>query len=92
MSRTYRVRWARGAGKDLKEIIDFIAADSPSNAIAVLKRIKKPVSTLFTDPERGRIVPELRDLGIFLYREMIIPPWRIICELIFVRALSPGQR
>ena len=36
---------------------------------------------LFTFPERGRIVPELRDQGILQYRELIIPPWRILYRI-----------
>jgi hypothetical protein len=29
-------------------------------------------------PERGRIVPELREQGILQYRELVIPPGRIL--------------
>ncbi|MBU1570609.1 MAG: plasmid stabilization protein, partial [Proteobacteria bacterium] len=32
-------------------------------------------------PERGRVVPELQDQGIFQYRELIVKPWRSIYRI-----------
>ncbi|MBW1745015.1 MAG: type II toxin-antitoxin system RelE/ParE family toxin [Deltaproteobacteria bacterium] len=81
MNQTYEIIWAVVAENDLKEIIEYIATDSPANALKVLKRIKQKASSLYTLPERGRIVPELQDQGILLYRELIIPPWRIIYRI-----------
>ena len=78
MSQTYEIIWADVAENDLKEIIEYIAIDSPANALKILKKIKQKASDLYTLPERGRIVPELQDQGIFIYRELIIQPWRII--------------
>ena len=81
MSGKYQVVWSNIAENDLKRIIEYIADDSPSNALKIFKNIKQKASTLFTVPERGRIVPELQDQGILQYREMIIPPWRILYRL-----------
>lgn len=81
MKQTYEIIWAVVAENDLKEIIEYIATDSPANALKILKRIKQKASSLYTLPERGRIVPELKDQGILLYRELIIPPWRIIYRI-----------
>jgi len=81
MNQTYEIIWAVVAENDLKEIIEYIATDSPANALKILKRIKQKASSLYTLPERGRIVPELQDQGILLYRELIIPPWRIIYRI-----------
>jgi plasmid stabilization system protein ParE len=81
MIEKYQVIWSNIAESDLKNIIEYIADDSPSNALKIFKNIKQKASTLFTFPERGRIVPELRDQGILLYRELIIPPWRILYRL-----------
>jgi toxin ParE1/3/4 len=55
--------------------------DSPHNALKILKRIKQKAANLYTLPERGRIVPELQDQGILQYRELIIPPWRLIYRI-----------
>ncbi|MBC2715260.1 MAG: type II toxin-antitoxin system RelE/ParE family toxin [Desulfobacteraceae bacterium] len=81
MNRIYEVVWARVAENDLKEIIDYIAIDSPANALKIFQKIKKKASSLYTMPERCRIVPELKDQGIMQYRELIVPPWRIIFRI-----------
>lgn len=78
MKQKYQVLWSNVAENDLKSIIEYIADDNPSNAIKILKKIKKKAASLYNLPERGRIVPELRDQGILLYRELVIPPWRIL--------------
>lgn len=81
MSKKYQVVWSSIAENDLINIIEYIADDSPSNAFKIFKNIKQKASMLFTFPERGRIVPELRDQGILQYREIIIPPWRILYRI-----------
>ena len=78
MSKKFDVIWAQVAENDLKEIIEYIATDSPAQALKTLQKIKQQASRLYTLPERGRIVPELQDQGILLYRELIVPPWRIM--------------
>jgi toxin ParE1/3/4 len=81
MSDNYKVEWAEVAENDLKSIIEYIAEDSPVNALKILNKIKQKASSLYILPERGRIVPELQDQGILIYRELIIPPWRIIFRI-----------
>ena len=81
MSDNYKIEWADVAENDLKGIIEYIAEDSPANALKILKKIKQKASSLYTLPERGRIVPELQDQGILIYRELIIAPWRIIYRI-----------
>ena len=81
MRDNYKIKWAEVAEKDLKGIVEYIAEDSPVNALKILKKIKQKASSLYTLPERGRIVSELQDQGILIYRELIIPPWRIIYRI-----------
>ena len=81
MSQKYDIIWAGVAENDLKEIIEYTATYSPTNALITLKKIKQKASSLYTLPERGRIVPGLKDQGILLYRELIVPPWRIIYRI-----------
>jgi plasmid stabilization system protein ParE len=81
MSEKYKIEWAGVAENDLKGIVEYIAEDSPANALKILKKIKKRATSLYTFPERGRLVPELKDQGILLYRELIILPWRIIYRI-----------
>ena len=78
MNKKYGVVWSNVAENDLRNIVEYIADDSPPDALKVFKRIKQKASSLYTFPERGRIVPELRDQGILQYRELVIPPWRIL--------------
>jgi len=96
MNRTYEVVWADAAENDLKEIIAYIATDSPAAALKTLQKIKQKTSTLYTLPFRGRLVPELQAQGIDLYRELVIPPHRIIYRIsetkILVLAVLDSRR
>jgi len=81
MSRTYHIVWASVAENDLREIIEYIAIDNQTNALRTLQKIKQRASSLYTLPERGRVVAELQDQGILIYRELVVPPWRIIYRI-----------
>jgi len=81
MNKKYKVEWVSVAESDLKRIIDYIAADSPGNALQILRKVRQKASNLYTFPERGRIVPELQGQGIHIYRELILAPWRIIYRI-----------
>ncbi|MFH1984322.1 MAG: type II toxin-antitoxin system RelE/ParE family toxin [Pseudomonadota bacterium] len=92
----YQVAWAKVAENDLKEIIAFISLESPDNALKILRKIKNETASLYTLPERGRVVPELQDQGISQYRELVIPPWRLIYRItehkIYVLSLIDSRR
>lgn len=96
MSKKYQVDWAAVAQRDLKQIIDYIAIDSPGSAMQILNKIKQKVSGLYAMPDRGRIVPELKEQGINTYREMIIAPWRVIYRIsdstVFVLSVIDSRR
>ena len=96
MNKKYQVEWAAIAQHDLKQIIDYIAIDSPSNASLILQEIKQKVSDLYTMPDRGRIAPELKEQGIHTYRELIIAPWRVIYRIsdttVFVLSVIDSRR
>ena len=96
MNPKYKIIWTHVAEEDIKNIIEYISMDSPQNALKVLKKIKKKASDLYTLPERGRIVPELQDQGILQYRELVIPPWRLIYRIaerkIFVLSVIDSRR
>jgi len=79
--KRYRVLWSHVAERDLAAIIAFIAGESMPQAFKVFNKIRARAGGLYSLPERGRIVPELRDQGIFIYRELITPPWRIIYRI-----------
>jgi len=81
MAKAFKVFWAETAEEDLKSIIEYIYADNPSAARGSLEKIKSKASNLSSFPERGRIVPELKDHGILQYRELVVPPWRVIYRI-----------
>ena len=90
MGKPYEVIWANIAEEDLTAIIKYIHSDNPAAAQYSLQKIKTKVSNLNSLPKRGRIVPELQQQGILQYRELIVPPWRIIYRIsdYFVYVLS----
>lgn len=96
MNKKYQVLWAEIAQHDLKQIIDYIATDSPSNASRILQKIKQKLSSLYSMPARGRIVPELKEQGIHTYRELIIAPWRVIYRIsdtaVFILSVIDSRR
>ena len=74
----FQVRWTDAARLDLERIVEFIAEESPENALAALARLERRCRTLSELPQRGRIVPELRSVDVFTYRVLIEGPWRIV--------------
>jgi len=79
--KKYKVIWADIAEKDLKNIIEYIADESILNANRIFDKIREKASSLNFFPNRGRIVPELKEQDILQYRELIHPPWRIIYRI-----------
>jgi len=96
MSRNTTVKWTATAEHDLDSIIGFIAEDSLDEALKILERIRKKAVRLYVLPERGRVVPELKEQGIVIYREVILAPWRIMYRIsdhnVFVLAVLDGRR
>ena len=74
----FQVLWTDAARLDLERIVEFIAEESRANALTSLARLERRCRTLAALPERGRIVPELRAVDVFTYRELIEGPWRIV--------------
>jgi plasmid stabilization system protein ParE len=96
MKKKYAVEWAKPAKLDLFEIADFIAADSPANALRISDKIKKKTADLQMNPERGRVVPELSKHGITAYRELVVSPWRVIYRIVgkkvYIKVVADGRR
>jgi len=96
MTVVYDVIWSKSAFTDFERIIRYITQDNPSQASAIFKNIKERASSLRSFPERGRVVPELEAQGILSYRELVIPPWRIIYRTaeksVFVLAIVDSRR
>jgi addiction module RelE/StbE family toxin len=92
----FNVLWTRTAEQDLEAIIEYIARDSVDNALKAFQALRSKAAKLATLPERGRVVPEMKACGISTYRELVIPPWRIIyrmeSETVMVLAVIDARR
>jgi toxin ParE1/3/4 len=92
-----RVRWTRSARRDLEGIVGYLADRSPQQAaFATLDRLEARAKSLATLADRGRVVPELRRLHIRQYRELLVPPYRVIYRvsgaLVWVLVLVDARR
>lgn len=87
------VIWSDESLGDIDSIAEFISRDSIHHAQRVVSEIIHIVETLQTQPEMGRIVPELEIPSI---REQFIYSYRIIYEInkrhILVLAVIHGGR
>lgn len=89
----HRVAWSQRALRDLEEIADYIAADSPTYAAIVVKKIVNLAKTLRQFPRAGRKVPEFDDENV---RELIAYSYRVIYRLqedeIIIASIIHGKR
>ena len=89
----YRVDWSRRALQDLEAIAEYIAADSPTYAGIVVKKIVNSTRTLKQFPRAGRKVPEFGDENI---RELLVYSYRVIYRLhgeeVIIAAVIHGKR
>ena len=89
----HRVNWSRRALHDLESIAEYIAADSPTYAGIVVKKVVTQTQTLVNFPRAGRKVPEFDDDAI---RELIVYSYRIIYRLqdeaVVIAAVIHGKR
>ena len=96
MTKKHEVILANVANADLVGIIQYIHTDNPIAAADKLNKIKNKVSDLTLFPQKGRIVPELKQQGILQYRELIISPWRVIYRIserhVYVLAMIDARR
>lgn len=93
---TYQVFWTQTAQQDLKKIIEYISYGSRIQARKAYLSIRQKAHNLREMPLQGRCVPELKYYNIMTYRELIVPPWRIIYKIeqskVWVLAVIDGRR
>ena len=87
---SYPVDWTEVARQDLEQIADYIASESPAAALRVVDRIEERAATLDSLPLRGRVPPELLRFQVQMYRELQIPPWRLIYRVYDDRVVVLG--
>lgn len=76
--RRRTVLWAPVAQRDLADILLYLEQESPSAARRLLGRIEEAAASLQELATRGRRVPELAALELLEYRELVLPPYRLI--------------
>lgn len=84
---SFDVQWTESAVRDLEEIVTYIAQDSPMAARRVLQRLRSQAAQLEDFPMRGRLVPEFQDVGIRVWREVVVKPWRLLYRVAGNRVL-----
>jgi len=77
----YEVFWSNSAKFDLESIIEYIKIDSIEIAKKIFFEIKEKCDELNEFPLKYRIVPELQEIGVCKYREIIYKRWRIIYKV-----------
>lgn len=80
MSKKFRVEMAAAVRRDLFEIYDHIAADSPQAARVWVSTLERQVATLGQMPFRCPPIPENREMGA-LYRHLIHGAYRLVFRI-----------
>jgi len=81
MPDTYRVIISPKALSELESILDYIALDSPANAVKVIDHLLEEIASLETFPGRYAEV-ETDDPDAAHIRLMPSPPFRIFYQLL----------
>ena len=79
--KKFEVLWTKSAEYDLELIIQYLKLDSVSIAKEIFIELIKECENLYYFPQRKRVVPELQQIGIFKYREIIYKRWRVIFKI-----------
>lgn len=79
--KVYNVIISKSAEDDLKEIVDYYKTLNPSYVESVIAQFEHNILSLSHFPLSGRVVPELYDQGIELYREIVQGLYRIVYEI-----------
>ena len=79
------IRWTEQALEDIENIAEFIAKDSVKYAKIQVYRFFERTEILKSQPQSGRIVPEIGDKKI---RELIMGNFRIIYRLVSERRVD----
>lgn len=94
---SYRVVWSLAAVRDLEALIDFVAErDGIGSAERLHTKVHRAIEGLAASPQRCRVIPELRALGLTVYRELVVKPYRvpfrIVGKEVVVLGVLDGRR
>jgi len=99
VEQPWKVVATRLADRDILNIIAFIGQREGSEmAEAILNKFVQARKSLSQLPERGRISPEMKRVNILSYREIQVPPYRIVYQVhkdthtVSVHIVADGRR
>ncbi|HEX7872532.1 MAG TPA: type II toxin-antitoxin system RelE/ParE family toxin [Sphingobium sp.] len=95
--KRFRVELTQGAEEDLEAIHGWLAGNrSPDQADALLDDLLVLVASLEEFPLRGAVPGELDQLGIRDFRQLGLPPYRLIYrvlgERVVILLIADGRR
>lgn len=96
---SWKVAFTQRAEEDIQNIIAFIGArEGKGMAENLMGRFTHAKDSLHQLPERGRIVPELKQVNILTFREIQATPYRIVYQVnnstreVFIHLVVDGRR
>ncbi len=82
MPDRYSLEWAPVAQRDLDAILEYIAArDCVDAAVDVYGKLMRRIETLLSHPARCRIPPEMEEVGITEFRELVVAPYSVFFRI-----------
>ena len=95
--KKHNVQFDRDAEDDLFDIYSYVALnDSIQQADRLFEALTRACYSLRTLPLRGRIPPELQDIGVSQFREIRFKPYRIFYSIdhatVTVHCVLDGRR
>lgn len=93
----YSIVITESAEKDIIGIYQFIAEhDSPDAVDHVFEKLEAACYGLDVEPNRGRQVQELVNIGIAAFRQIYFKPYRVIYQVqgnkVYIMAVVDGRR
>jgi addiction module RelE/StbE family toxin len=79
------INWTDQALQDIENIAEFISKDSFKYAKIQTQLFFERVEPLFTQPELGRVVPEIQKKKI---RELIVGSYRIVYRIVSLKKID----
>lgn len=94
---SYRLLILLEAQEDISHIYRYILLNDSANAAdRVSAQIEERCDRLRENPERGHAPPELERVGVTVYREIHLKPYRIIYEIegrkLYIHSVLDGRR
>lgn len=93
----YQVMMSDDAEADLFEMYKHLArSESAARANAVIEKLEHTAFSLETNPQRGRVPPELLEFGVTEFMELDVKPYRFIYRFgrtrVFIHCVLDGRR